>query len=73
MNLTALGLGVFLLAFAGYLLGDPLGRARSWVPVREWRYDPAGAETTQRLRMVVYATAVALTGIVFVVVGLALE
>lgn|GEM_PF-5204783 len=72
MNLVALGLGAFLVLFALYTVSDPENRARSWVSVREYERDPAGAEETQRIRTVIYATAVGITGLIFVIVGLAL-
>ncbi|MCD2205065.1 hypothetical protein [Halobacterium sp. KA-6] len=72
MNLTALSLGVFLVAFAGYMLSDPVNRARSWVPVEEWERNPSAAEEKQRFRTMIYAGAVGITGLLFVVLGLAL-
>ncbi|QPV61781.1 hypothetical protein I7X12_13605 [Halosimplex litoreum] len=72
MNLVAVGLGVFLVAFAVYIVGDPVNRVRLWTATREYERDPTGAKETQRTRTVVYATAVGATGLLFVALGVAL-
>ncbi|SNZ04688.1 hypothetical protein SAMN06269185_0645 [Natronoarchaeum philippinense] len=72
MKLAVLGLGVFLIAFAVYTISDAMNRVRPWVSVRELERDSTGVEEKQQMRTVIYATAVGLTGIMFVLLGLGL-
>lgn len=64
--------GLLLIGIAGYIVSDPMSRARNWVDGREWQENPEAAREKQLEQTISMAFFVGMLGLALVVVGLLL-